>query len=396
MDKMKKYLAACILCLAAFICGSGTALATDAQPDAQPVYVTPPSDTTLDSTLCYGARVVIPEGTKYYASADGGGSGAYGVIGNRYTPMGTDLYVGGFARLDDSGQLLEYRAYNPPYTPVKDYWANNIDGSVLHWDNTQVVIFRDPEGEKPLGWVPARSIAVTNGILGDDKTNAAFKNGVIITDIDDIDGQLEPDLIDSNLPDPGNAIEDNIILGQKRPDTGDLTTDDPFVSTREIAYAIEDYVEDGKKVALLMDASNSVTEYVADIASYGAYIEKVNKADEIIAFGWNYQIISAEDYLDAEVDRRGTDLYTPLGNLSDVSYYDRIIIITDTYHNILDATIPEIPEFVGKIVVVCTGPLNSVDTGVITGIEDAFHTTAYLCRLDNELDRIRALGTLKR
>ena len=338
---MKKYLAACILCLAAFVCGSGTALATDAQPDAQPVYVTPPSDTTLDSTLCYGARVVIPEGTKYYASADGG-------------------------------------------------------GSVLHWDNTQVVIFRDPEGEKPLGWVPVRSIAVTNGILGDDKTNAAFKNGVIVTDVDDIDGQLEPDLIDSNLPDPGNAIEDNIVLGQKRPDTGDLTTDDPFVSTREIAYAIEDYVEDGKKVALLMDASNSVTEYVADIASYGAYIEKVNKADEIIAFGWNYQTISAEDYLDVEVDRRGTDLYTPLGNLSDVSYYDRIIIITDTYHNILDATIPEIPEFVGKIVVVCTGPLNSVDTGVITGIEDAFHTTAYLCRLDNELDRIRALGTLKR
>lgn len=395
--KVWKYFAAFIICLMVFVCNPCAALAADAPPDTKPVYVTAPSDQDLDLNMFYGTRVVLPEGTKYYASADGGGSGNYGVIGNRYTPMGTDLYIGGFSRLSDANRVTEYRAYDPPHIPVADHWADDVDNISTDWDHTWVVIFRDPKGEKPLGWVPARSIAVTNGILGDNNSNAAFKNGVVITNTTSIgdNDDLAPDLIDSTLPDPGNAIEDRIIQERDLPNVYHDPKDDPFISTREIAYAIEDYVESGNKVALLMDISASVSEYLTDISSYGVYIDKVNKADKIIAFGRDYKIISAEEYLSAKVDRGGTDLYTPLCSLISTPSYDRVIIITDTYHNITEATIPEIPNFTGKIVVVCTDTLDTVNTNVITDIETAFGTTVYLCRLDNELDRIQTLSALE-
>lgn len=393
--KIWRFLAPFVICMAIFLCNPSIASATDNQPDTSPIYVDALTDQDLSADMFYGTRVVIPEGTMYYASADNAGSGNYGIIGNRYTPMGSDLYIGGFAQLDTSDQLTEYRAYNPPYVPVADYWLNGVDDS-LDWDHVWVLIFRDPDGERPLGWVPARTIAVTNGILGDDKTNAVFQNGVVIADnqIHD-DEDLAPELIDSNLPDPGNMIEDRIIKNQDYSDTDSQTTDDPFISTREIAYAIEDYVENGNKVALLMDISASVSEYLTDIASYGAYVDKVNKADEIIAFGRNYKTISAEEYLTTNVNRSRTNLYAPLGEITDVSSYDRIIIITDTYHNVSTASIPQILDFTGKIIIVCTDQLDTVDTFVITEIEAAFDTTVYLCRLDNELDRIQALGALK-
>lgn len=395
--KVWKVFAPFVICMTIFLCNLSTATAAEISSSPEPIYVAALTDQDLSTNLFYGTRVVIPEGTKYYASADSAGSGNYGTIGNRYTPMGSDLYIGGFAQLDASDRLTEYRAYNPSYVPVADHWIDDASRST-DWDYTWVVIFRNPDGNRPLGWVPARAIATVNGILGDGKTNAAFKNGVIITDITHIDDdeELAPDLVDSTLPDPGNMIEDRVIRNQDHPNTNDQTNDDPFISTREIAYAIEDYVENGNKVALLMDISASVSEYLTDISSYGAYIDKVNKADEIIAFGRDYKIISAEEYLTADINRGGTDIYTPLGNLTNVSSYDRIIIITDTYHNIFNASIPEISNFTGKIVIVCTGPLRSADVTVIENIETAFNTTTYLCRLSNELDRIQTIDALRR
>ncbi len=421
----------------------------DATPKANtpaellPVRVAPLDDTELDLSLLYGARIVVPEGTRYYASSDLGGSGAFGTIGNRYTPMGANLYIGGFSRLSDSQRLEKgWRAYNPQYVPVAEHWS--VDGGDILWDNIWVSFYTDPASKTLTGWLPARAIAVINGILGDGKTNAAYRNGVEIVEKDPfvdvappgaqtagpvehpeqvleridpnlIDealqspGQIDPGVVDNLLRDPGNAIEDRVIRDQDT-SSGDATgveddgyavpyyrdvSDKPFISTREIAYAIEDYTEDGDKVAFLMDASGSVMEYMEDIAVYGTYVDKANKADIIIAFADGYKVIRAEEYLDAELDRGGTDIYSAVNALEDAASYDRIIIVTDTQHNISESALNTVAEFTGKIVVVCPGDWTLILESTVQDIEAAFDTTVYLCRLDDQLEQMRVLELLK-
>lgn len=82
-----------------------------------PVRVSLLKDEELEA-MVYGMRVVIAEGTEYYASADEGGSGSKGVIGNRWTPLGTDLYTGGFARLDEDNRASGHRGYDPQDVPI--------------------------------------------------------------------------------------------------------------------------------------------------------------------------------------------------------------------------------------------------------------------------------------
>ena len=380
--------------------------------DMLPVEVVALDDEDLDLGMLYGARVVIPEGTRYYASADGRGSGTYGVMGGRYAPMGADYYVGGFSNLDENNHPNPWRAYNPEDVPVAEDWPGKTEAS---WDDIWVVIYRDPKHERPLGWLSARSIVVVNGILGDGKSNEAYRNGVVVVEKDvmddgnskkpdDIDPELimdalddpsnmDPEVIDKILPDPGNAIEDRVIGGQDNQATSS-SSNDPFISTREIAYAIEDYVDNGDKVALLMDASGSVSEYMSDIASYGAYVDKVNKADTIMTFAKMCVTISAEDYLITYVDSSGTNIYGALNNLQNVNEYDRIILVTDTEHNTGTWAVDDVSEFNGKIVIVCPNSLNMVDKYVIQEIERAFDTTTYLCRLNNQLDQIQVLEAL--
>lgn len=368
-----------------------------------PVEVEEITDDDLDTSMLYGTRVVVMEGAKYYASADEFGSGPYGTIGNQYTPLGTDIYVGGFARLNERGILEEYRGYNPRNVPVSNYWQD--DANDMPWDQIWVEIFLDPDGDFPIGWVPVRSIVVLNGILGDGRTNAVFQNGVKVVPKEDLEpsfevadfDDLQPEVIDDVLPDPGNMIEDRVIHDQDAKDA-DLEDsgedDDPFISTREIAYAIEDYAEDGEKVALFLDASGSVSKYMSDIADYGGYVDKVNRADAIVAFACRYKLIAAEDYLEVDVDSSATDIYLPINSLADIASYDRIIIVTDTEHNVDYSVLNKRFGFRGKIVVVCTYELRYIQQSTIQEIEEAFNTKVYLCRLDNELDRIRAIEEL--
>ncbi len=352
----------------------------------EPVEVDLLKDTDLDS-LRFGTRVVIAEGVKYYASADYRGSGPYGVIGNRYTPLGTDLYLGGFAQLNSEGRLEDHRGYNPQNVPVDQAWLHD-DPS---WDDVWAEIFLDPEHKSAIGWVPARSIAVINGMLGDGGSNQRFRHGIKLRS-EVIEAEtMEVETIDQLLPDPGNAIEDRVIHDQ---DTSNDDVEDPFVSTREIAYAIEDYADNGEKVALLLDASGSVFESMADISDYGEYVNKVNKAEAIVAFARKFKLITAEEYLDVDVDGGATNIYAALNSLLTASEYDRIIIVTDTYHNVNYASIKSQNDFVGKIVIVCVCGLDEVWRPVVQDIEEAFNTTVYICRLDNELDRIRALELL--
>lgn len=192
----------------------GTGVAIAAEP---PVEVEEITDADLDASMLYGTRVVVAAGTRYYASADESGSGPYGTIGNQYTPFGVDVYVGGFARLNESGNLEEYQGYNPKNVPVANFWQG--DTNDLPWDYIWAEIFLNPDDDSPIGWVPVRSIVVLNGTLGDGKTNAIFQNGIKVvpkgdlkpsfevTDSDD----LQPEVIDDVLPDPGNMIENRVI-----------------------------------------------------------------------------------------------------------------------------------------------------------------------------------------
>lgn len=391
--KFLKYVVVSCMVLLAF-CRTGVVMAAEPSsdvanlPDAEmmvPVEVDLLEDEDLES-LCFGTRVVIPEGTKYYASADYQGCGPHGVIGNRYTPLGTDLYLGGFAQLSNDGRLNEYRGYNPKDVPVAAAWLHDSDHDVS-WDDVWAEIFLDPEHPSPIGWVPARSIVVINGILGDGRSNQRFRYGIKVQP----EG-MEAETIDHLLPDPGNAIEDRVIHDQDASDNNGA--EDPFISTREIAYAIEDYADKGERVALLLDASGSVLESMADIADYGEFVDKVNKAEIIVAFARQYKVIAAEEYTEVDVDGGSTDIYAAVNSLAEISDYDRIIIVTDTYHNVDGTSVKSQSGFTGKIVIVCTRGLDEIWRPTVQDIEGAFSTTVYLCRLNNELDRIRALEIL--
>ena len=80
--------------------------------------------------------------------------------------------------------------------------------------------------------------------------------------------------------------------------------------------------------------------------------------------------------------------------MAEISDYDRIIIVTDTYHNVDGTSVKSQSGFTGKIVIVCTRGLDEIWRPTVQDIEGAFSTTVYLCRLNNELDRIRALEIL--
>lgn len=189
-------------------------------------------------------------------------------------------------------------------------------------------------------------------------------------------------------------IENRVIHNQDEKGSEDTCEDDDsFISTREIAYAIEDYAENGDRVALFLDASGSVSKHMSDIADYGGYVDKVNKADAIVAFARKHALIAAEDYLETDVDGGATDIYTSMNDLLGIAGYDRIIIVTDTEHNV-DSILDEQLGFSGKIVIVCTGELRYARRYVIEDIEKAFGTKVYLCRLDNELDRIKTFELL--
>lgn len=392
---MKKIITYCLMFL--FFC---LGIRTVSAEEATPIQVAPLSDLELEQGLSYGARVVIPAGTKYYASADFGGSGPSGTIGNKHTPMGTDLYIGGFATMRSGDRLNEFEAYNPQLVPVSTSFQPS--NNEIAWDGTWVAIYLDPNDDEPIGWLPARSIAIINGIIGDGGSNAKFAGGVEIgseptnipKSIQDPTKKVEAAKIDATLPDPGNAIEDRVIRGQGQgPDK--LNDDgDPFITSREIAYAIEDYSDNGEKVALLLDSSGSVATEMADISDYGGYIEKVNKAEVVVTFAQFYKAIKAEDYLSTDVGAF-TDIYTPLNQLEDVSSYDRIIIVTDTYHNAGSNSITDHSDFSGEIVIVyCAVDSFGIRQQTVRDIEYAFGKTVHICQLNNELDRIRALEML--
>lgn len=388
----------------------------------------PPVTNQDRNGLIYGQRIYLAPGTKYWSSPDHGGIQPYGTIGNRYTPIGCDIYISGFSLSDQTERLGKFRAYRPSQVPVGEEHLDGIADKL--WDYAWVSFYVDDQTENIIGWVPASAIQVINGVQGDSGSNARFANGITIITPDDVarvpelesssdssdlgskptpeeytlerpeilDDRYDPQAedLDIILGDPGNMLEDRVIADRDRlepksegEDSDNLSdsVSDPWISTREIAYAIEDYAENGERVALLLDASSSVESYMTEIAEYARYAEQVNKADTILVFAETFQKISVEEYSTTDVGET-TNIFEPLNSLS-AADYDRIIIVTDSYHNTESARLVAQSDFTGKIIVVSPLSLRRIFKSTIKTIDEAWQTETYLCLLDNELDRLR-------
>lgn len=228
------------------------------------------------ANLEFGQVVSSWQGAPYYESADQNGSGKHGFYGCNIYTNGM-AYIAGYARLDQDGNILESECY----------WRESV-----------------PEGKK-CGFDPNEDIWVALYVDG-------FTTGSI--------GWMH---IDDILPNPSE-----IRVGISNNNETILPTDDP-INPEDVANAIEESHDSGKKVALLLDASGSVDAYSAEIATYA---NQVNKADTVLVFATDYAEIVAEDYLEASEDVGGlTEIYAAMNALSGA--YDTAIIVTDTYQN---------------------------------------------------------------
>lgn len=153
------------------------------------------------------------------------------------------------------------------------------------------------------------------------------------------------------------------------------------VMAAEPPVEVEEITDEDLDASMLYGARVVVTEGTKYYAS----------ADE---FGSGPYGTIGNQYTPLDVDSSATDIYLPMNSLADIASYDRIIIVTDTEHNVDYSSLNKRFGFGGKIVVVCTYELRYIRQSTIREIEDAFNTKLYLCRLDNELDRIRAIEKL--
>lgn len=150
---MKKFLKPMLLVVS--LC-SALPLTVAAEEDIRPS-IAPPE---RGLTVTFGQPILVEEGTTYYASADLGGSGGHGTIGNSYTQG--ELFVGGYAFLDENLHPVEHYAelrdtilaFETP--PSFRYGASSVDDL---WIEINVAEY----GVGTIGWVPA----VKTSLYGD-------------------------------------------------------------------------------------------------------------------------------------------------------------------------------------------------------------------------------------
>lgn len=113
----------------------------------------------VDDTATFGQPILVEEGTIYYASADFGGSGGSGIIGNEYTSG--ELFVSGYAFLDENDRLVDHRA------SLRDSILAEIqiDRSTFSYDNTNIAslwvgLYVEGCTNGAVGWVPATSTSL--------------------------------------------------------------------------------------------------------------------------------------------------------------------------------------------------------------------------------------------
>lgn len=117
------------------------------------------TEVIVSSTAMFGQPISVEEGTIYYASADFGGSGGSGIIGNAYTSG--ELFVSGYAFLDENDRLIDHRA------SLRDSILTQVQTgrSIFSYDNTNIAslwvgLYVEGCTNGAIGWVPATSTSL--------------------------------------------------------------------------------------------------------------------------------------------------------------------------------------------------------------------------------------------
>lgn len=283
---------------------------TYAAPNLQPTTSQDDLETDFDwhHTL-FGEEVSVPDGVVYYASADLSGSGPRNCTGeeNIYT-AGKHFYIGGFAVVGEDDRLLSYECYlGNQITPgqfAPPFCSEPETGAAI-W----IHLYTETTDDGSLGW---------------------------------------------------------ILASQAQPvDCRDNSDPSESVTVSDIAETVEELSREGT-VALLLDASGSVSDYSAEIASYAT---QVDRAEEIIIFADLAKQISASNYNDEQYNvGGGTDIYGALNSLSAETVFDEVIIVTDTHHNKIDSVL--IPrDNIKQLTIVSIAPPDFVQSSVLSTIQ---------------------------
>lgn len=281
--------------------------------------------------LEFGQEIGACRGAPYYESASQNGSGRRGYYDmNVYTSGKT--YIAGFAKLDEEGNILEAECYSRDAVPVGKKCGFNPR------DNIWLALYVEGFTTGEVGWMRISNIV-----------------------------NVQPD-----APPPIFYYEE----WSNAADDGTTTMLEDEVTPDDVASAIEQSSDSGKKVALLLDASGSVQEFSAQIAEYA---NKVNKANKVLIFASDYLEIRAEEYMEAAESIMGlTEMYAAMNAVSEESY-DTVIIVTDTYQN--GTTLLKECNNIDEVIIVSVLDEDWIDQETIQEITNLWHVEPQIVRL---------------
>lgn len=186
-------------------------------------------------TVRLGRPVKVLPGTVYYASADYGGSGGHGVIGNEYTQG--DLYVLGYALLGEDQRISDCyaRTRNQIAELEESIYFTYADDEVK---SIMVGLYTDEYANGAIGWVPAN----TTDIPGSDY----FEQLLELTPEDDEQNRnenLEPDMEDP-AADAEASLETRIPVDTELNEPGPKTTPDHRVTEPSDGSVTDNDIDD--------------------------------------------------------------------------------------------------------------------------------------------------------
>lgn len=374
---MKRFYRLCqiLACIGLTICAlTISAAAADLTTPPNPNSTTsspqaPQSPTTTPlgqafAQLMFGQEVHARDGATYFESADQAGSGRQGTSNNIYTEQ---LYIAGFAQVDTSGDLVDWLCYDRDNVPVGSL-APSFTVDCHHSSELYIATYTNGFTTGSVGWFNADDLDWQLGSLeyADPRKDPMSDPGL------PIGSGYNDSSIHYYDPESPTAFDSSDVNAPKLSDLGEQIT------PAEVVQAIETTSTQGEKIALVLDASGSVSKYSAAIASYA---DQVDNAECIITFAGNALAIEAGEYFEASYSLYGgTDIYSAL-NLIPEESFDRVLLVTDTEHNDLWSNLNPRTD-IGAVTIL--NPTNIDEQFVLQTIEDEWGITPSISRLHSD------------